>query len=168
VRGSSTAVNITGGTSVSVATVARSARPDKKGQSIRDEETPHDRLRHFHVFWRPTARGGERRKEQRGRSSSKGQTQRGKLRLRTERSSRNSTCGTVREPQPRFAANAPSFIIDWSKGPASAPPGKVREYRVSLYCSQIREKPICFADYAPMVRARVTSICQANLTSAGR
>jgi len=25
-----------------------------------------------------------------------------------------------------FDANAPSFIIDWSKGPVSAPPGKVR------------------------------------------
>jgi len=45
----------------------------QKGQSIRDEETPHDRLRHFHVFWRPTASGGEGCKyedhHQRGRLS---------------------------------------------------------------------------------------------------
>ena len=49
--------------------------------------------------------------------------------------------------QPGFAANAPSFIVDWWKGPVGPPPGEVRKYRVSFYSEKTGEKPIYIVDY---------------------
>jgi hypothetical protein len=48
-----------------------------------------------------------------------------------------------------FDPNAPSFLIDWSKGPTAQPPEALRRYRVSFYAKELGEGPIYVVDYAP-------------------
>ena len=50
--------------------------------------------------------------------------------------------------QPRFNANAPSFIIDWSQGPIPEVPNVLQKYQVSLYSKELSERPIYVVYYA--------------------
>jgi hypothetical protein len=44
--------------------------------------------------------------------------------------------------EPRFNANAPSFIIDWSQGPVAEVPQALQKYQVSFYSEELSERPI--------------------------
>jgi hypothetical protein len=51
--------------------------------------------------------------------------------------------------QPGFNANAPGFIIEWSRGPVSQPPQALRRYQVSFYSDDLRnERPIYVVYYS--------------------
>lgn len=51
--------------------------------------------------------------------------------------------------QAAFNPNAPSFIIDWSQGPATEAPQALRKYQISFYSDELsKQRPIYVVYYA--------------------